>query len=188
MRLMTLAAAALLFATPAFAQNVKDSASILNELMPQDGGDSGGAVDVKKTRGLKKPAAGSTTAAAPAADPAATKPASSLIVLFASGSADLTDAGKAQLDQVGKALKDPSLSGMHFRIEGHTDTVGDPAGNKALSQRRATAVVAYLASQFGLDRTKFVPVGMGEDGLAVKTADQVAEPRNRRVVLINLDG
>jgi len=203
MRLLTLAtAAALLTAAapgfaPAFAQGVKDSKSILLELMPQGGGDaadSGGAVVIKKSRGIKHNGAAATpaaTATAVAATPDATpdaKPASSLIVLFASGSADLTDAGRAQLDQVGVALKDPSLGGAHFRIEGHTDTTGDAATNKALSERRAVAVVSYLAQQYGLDRGKFVPVGMGKDGLAVATPDQTPEPRNRRVVLINLDG
>ncbi len=203
MRLLTLAtAAALLTAAvpgfaPAFAQGVKDSKSILLELMPQggDAADSGGAVVIKKSRGIKHNGTAAATPAATATAVAATpdakpdpKPASSLIVLFASGSADLTDAGRVQLDQAGLALKDPSLSGAHFRIEGHTDTTGDAATNKALSERRAVAVVSYLAQQYGLDRGKFVPVGMGKDGLAVATPDQTPEPRNRRVVLINLDG
>ena len=193
MRRLLLATAAILMASaaPTLAQDVKDSNSILQELKPHpaaapapataapadDGSAADGAVVVKKSRGIKH-----------AAGPAAEKPASSLIVLFASGSADLTDAGRAQLDQVGAALKDPSLSGMHFRIEGHTDTTGDAQTNKALSARRAAAVVNYLASQYGLDRGKFVAVGMGKDGLAVPTPDQTDEPRNRRVVLINLDG
>ena len=180
MRLLTVASFATLIAaaTPALAQQMKDAGSILHDLAPHaiDAGAPAldGSVVVKKSRGIKH-------------SPAA-KPTSSLLVLFASGSADLTDAGRAQLNQLGAALKDPQLSGMHFCIEGHTDTVGDAQTNKALSERRANAVVSYLATQYGLERGKFEPVGMGKDGLAVPTPDQTDEPRNRRVVLINLDG
>ena len=75
-----------------------------------------------------------------------------------------------------------------MRIEGHTDTTGDDQTNLALSQRRAAAVVDYLASRYGVDRARLIAVGMGKGGLAVPTPDQTAEPRNRRVVVINLDG
>jgi outer membrane protein OmpA-like peptidoglycan-associated protein len=115
-------------------------------------------------------------------------PAASLPVLFASGSAELSDEGRAQLDKLGEALKDPQLAAAHFRIEGHTDTTGSDQTNQSLSQRRASAVVDYLATRFGVDRARLVAVGMGKRGLAVATPDQTAEPRNRRVLVINLDG
>ena len=184
MRRVTLASAALLLAvaTPAMAQTTVDTDSIVKSLTP-----GGGSVDAK-SRGIKHlattPAAGS--AAAPAMADA--KPSASLLVLFATGSADLSDAGRAQLDKLGAALKTPQLSAAHFRIEGHTDTTGDDQINQALSERRANAVVAYLVSQFGIDPKQLTAVGMGKQGLAVETPDQTAEPRNRRVVVVNLDG
>ena len=49
-------------------------------------------------------------------------------------------------------------------------------------------MVDYLASRYGVDRARLIAVGMGKGGLAVPTPDQTAEPRNRRVVVINLDG
>jgi OmpA-OmpF porin, OOP family len=201
MRLVILASAvALAAASPAAAQNA-DSNSIIKMLTPQGpkvGGSVGddGAVTDTNTRGIKRLAPSGTsasTAAAPAAHAAAAsaapvKPSASLLVLFASGSADLTNAGRAQLDQLGAALKDSKLSQSHFRIEGHTDTVGDDQTNLSLSERRAQAVIDYLVSQFGIDRAQLTGIGMGKEGLAVQTPDQTPEAHNRRVVIINLDG
>jgi outer membrane protein OmpA-like peptidoglycan-associated protein len=78
------------------------------------------------------------------------------------------------------------LSGYKFRIEGHTDTVGSAAYNKALSERRAEAVVGYIAKKFHVDPSRMQAVGMGEEGLLVATPPETAEPRNRRVEVINL--
>jgi len=184
MRLVILASAAILLAagTPAIAQNAVDTDSIVKSLTPH-----AGAVDAN-TRGIKHMSTGTNAAGTAASAAASAQPSASLLVLFASGSADLSDNGRAQLDKLGAALKTPGLSKSHFRIEGHTDTTGDDQTNLALSERRANAVVAYLVSQFGIDPAQLVAVGMGKQGLAVETPDQTAEPRNRRVVVINLDG
>ncbi|WP_254070516.1 OmpA family protein [Acidisphaera sp. L21] len=109
-----------------------------------------------------------------------------LTVQFATNSAQLTPEAVRTLDALGRALSSATLSSYRFRIEGHTDTVGSPDTNKALSARRAEAVVDYLATKFSLDRTRMEPVGMGEDGLLVQTPPQVADPRNRRVQVVNL--
>ena len=98
------------------------------------------------------------------------EPSVSLSVLLAIGSTVLTTAS-------GK-----------FRIEGHTDTVGTADANKALSAARAKAVADYLASTYHVDPSKLQAIGMGEDGLLVKTPAQTSEIRNRRVVIVNLGG
>jgi outer membrane protein OmpA-like peptidoglycan-associated protein len=123
-------------------------------------------------------------AARPAAPPEA--PSANLEVQFASNSAELTPAARATLDQLGKALTSSDLAGYRFRIEGHTDTVGSADQNKSLSAKRADAVVAYLNSVYHVDPTHLQAVGMGETELAVPTGPQVAEPRNRRVRVVNL--
>ena len=109
----------------------------------------------------------------------------SLSVLFATGSAELTPQATQTLNDLGRALTDPSLASYKFRVEGHTDTIGNPELNKALSERRAASVVAYLTSKFPVERARLQPVGMGQDGLLVPTPDQSPEPRNRRVLVIN---
>ena len=192
-------------ALPLAAQSNPSAADIINSLKPGSTMGSG-------TRGIR-PATGAAPAAeapvapappTPGATPSAPRPvaasqprptpppsapalpSANLEVQFASGSADLTPAARATLDQLGKALSSTELNGFRFRIEGHTDTVGSPEQNRALSATRADAVVSYLAQTYHLDRARMQPVGMGSDHLAVPTAQQVAEPRNRRVQVVNI--
>jgi outer membrane protein OmpA-like peptidoglycan-associated protein len=135
------------------------------------------------TRGLRVGPAAQGQAQLPASQPAI-----NLTVQFATGSADLTPQAIGVLDNLGKALSDQELAGYRFRIEGHTDTVGTHEFNKELSDRRAAAVVDYLANNFHVDRSRVEAVGMGEDRLLVPTPDQTPEPRNRRVLVVNIGG
>ena len=65
-------------------------------------------------------------------------------------------------------------------VEGFTDTTGSPDHNMALSQDRASNVGSYLIQQ-GVLAQRLIVAGHGESELKVSTADNVAEPRNRRV-------
>jgi outer membrane protein OmpA-like peptidoglycan-associated protein len=109
-----------------------------------------------------------------------------LTVNFATDSAELTPEAIRTLDELGRALASKDLAGYRFRIEGHTDTVGRRDYNQALSERRAQAVVDYVAKKYGVDPGRLQAVGMGETGLLVQTPPQTPEPRNRRVQVINL--
>jgi len=129
-------------------------------------------------------ASASVTPRAPLAQPNAASV--NLTVQFPTNSAELTPAAIATLSELGKALTDPSLSGNRFRIEGHTDTAGSADINKSLSERRAAMVVEFLATRFGVDRTRMQPIGMGADGLLVQTPPNTAEVRNRRVLVVNV--
>jgi outer membrane protein OmpA-like peptidoglycan-associated protein len=124
---------------------------------------------------------------APAAE-AEEGPSLDLTIVFQSGSTELTPQAAGTLAKLGKALSSPSLASYRFRIEGHTDTVGTKEGNQALSQARAEKVADYLEHDYGVSADRLQPVGMGEDGLLVATPDQTAEPRNRRVHIVNLGG
>ena len=151
---------------PARAQSNPSVEEMIRSLTPTPGGPATRGIHV----GQQPPAA----------------PAVSLNVLFATNSAELTPQAVQTLNDLGRALTDPSLASYRFRVEGHTDTVGSPGYNKALSDRRATAVAAYLAERFHVDPARLQPVGMGEDGLLVPTPDQTPESRNRRVLVVNL--
>jgi outer membrane protein OmpA-like peptidoglycan-associated protein len=104
-------------------------------------------------------------------------------VNFKTDSAKVEDSERPKLEasyvKVTEALaKHPDLRVTLF-IAGHTDTVGDAAYNLALSRRRAQAIARWFR-QRGLT----IPIGyegFGESALLVKTADEVDEPRNRRV-------
>ena len=63
---------------------------------------------------------------------------------------------------------------------GHTDTVGTDSYNLALSKRRAGAVRTELMHD-GVAGNLISTSGVGESDLAVPTAQNVNEPRNRRV-------
>jgi len=113
-------------------------------------------------------------------------PSVKLVVDFRSGSAELTPTAEHTLDALGQALTSSALGHDRFRIEGHTDTVGNPQTNKALSAHRAEAVSAYLEQKFGVDSARLEAVGLGSESLLVPTPDQTPEPRNRRVKIVNL--
>jgi OOP family OmpA-OmpF porin len=130
--------------------------------------------------------AGGSAAAGQAQPGAAKAPAVSMNVQFATGSAELTPQAIQTLTNLGQALNNPSLANYRFRIEGHTDTVGSPAYNQQLSQRRAETVVDYLATNFHIDRSRVQAIGMGEDGLMIRTPPQTPEERNRRVQVVNI--
>jgi outer membrane protein OmpA-like peptidoglycan-associated protein len=101
-------------------------------------------------------------------------------VFFALGSAALTAESRATISQAASdfaAGGSPSVS-----IVGHTDTTGSAEYNMRLSQRRAEAVGQALIDA-GVPAGAIVAAWRGQDDLAVPTADNVAEPRNRRVEL-----
>jgi outer membrane protein OmpA-like peptidoglycan-associated protein len=64
-------------------------------------------------------------------------------------------------------------------VAGHTDTVGGDAHNLKLSQARAQSIARWF-KEHGL-RIPVAYEGFGESALAVQTADNVDEARNRRV-------
>ncbi len=135
------------------------------------------------TRGIHRLAPSETASQTPADAPSV-----SITVNFASGSADLTPEAIQALDGLGAALSSDTLARYHFRVEGHTDTVGTPDANRALSRRRADAVVAYITKKFSVAPARLQPVGMGSDGMLIPTAAQVPEARNRRVKVVNIGG
>jgi outer membrane protein OmpA-like peptidoglycan-associated protein len=150
------------------------------------------------TRGIvpARPATPSSTTLASSSAPVAAAsvtnpcPAGSgvcdLYIEFETGSATLTPDAIVVLNNLGKALDSLKDKRFHFRVEGHTDTVGGEQFNLALSAQRADAVTLYLSSHFGVDPAALEPVGMGKDHPLVATPDQTPEPRNRRVQVINV--
>ena len=107
-------------------------------------------------------------------------------ILFPSGSAEIGGRSQQQLAKIAGVMTDPSLSGSHFRIEGHTDTVGTDAENQALSEARAHAVLDYLSEKLNVPRENLQAVGVGKSHLVVDTPDQTPEIRNRVVRIVRL--
>ena len=82
-------------------------------------------------------------------------------VLFAVNSATLGKEAKAQLDEL--ASKAPGGKNYMVEVRGFADPTGNAEKNLELSQRRANAVVQYLAAKHNIPmRRIMVPMGYGE--------------------------
>ena len=97
---------------------------------------------------------------------------------FNTGGASLTTESAAIIPVV---LEDVRRRGAAaVSIIGHTDTVGDDAFNERLGLARAQAI-AVMLQKTGLQALELNVVSHGKRNLLVQTADNVDEPRNRRV-------
>jgi OOP family OmpA-OmpF porin len=101
-------------------------------------------------------------------------------VYFELGGTTLTAASQQIMSEaMAEAL---ARSGSDIVVTGHTDTKGNGEQNDLLSRRRAQEVAQlFVERQFPAKRIE--AVGRGERELAVPTADEVDEPRNRRVTI-----
>lgn len=118
--------------------------------------------------------------------PVEESPSIDLDVNFEYKSAQLTADGRIMLDNLGRALNDPSLQKSHFLLAGHTDAVGGDAYNLALSRKRAQAVADYMSRQYGLESARFKVESFGRTKLFDPVNPDSAI--NRRVQVANLGG
>jgi OOP family OmpA-OmpF porin len=100
---------------------------------------------------------------------------------FVEGGTNLTPESHQALDGVVAAAL--ARSGADIIVTGHTDSVGSLPDNDELALRRAEEIRQLLV-QRGFPVERIEAVGRGERELAVPTADDVNEPRNRRVVIV----
>ncbi len=117
-------------------------------------------------------------AAALAAQPARQK---TYLLYFQAGGNQLTVSSQADFELVRKEVGERAAS--EIAVIGHTDRVGPAEGNDALSKRRAEAIREQLIGA-GVSATKIEAIGRGERDPLVPTADDVDEPKNRRVEII----
>src|SRR6202453_3652117 len=113
----------------------------------------------------------------------------SVSVTFAFDKSVLTKSDKEQLDGLGTQLS--SAKSFILEVTGGTDSVGNADYNYQLSQRRAEAVVQYLASKFNVPPHKFYLIGIGKDVAVDSNKTAAGRAKNRRVevqVLSNAAG
>jgi outer membrane protein OmpA-like peptidoglycan-associated protein len=102
-------------------------------------------------------------------------------VQFATGAASLNAEAKVALARfAGIVGIYPSLQ---FRIEGHTDSTGSEATNRALSLGRANSVRDYLVQQ-GVETARISVVGLGPDQPVADNSTSQGRARNRRVEIV----
>jgi len=100
------------------------------------------------------------------------------VVEFESGKATLTPSGRAILDEMIAAMQ--KVKGRKVEIIGHTDNVGLRATNQGLSQARAEAVKAYMASH-GINGELLTASGQGSDRPVSSNDTTEGRARNRRI-------
>jgi outer membrane protein OmpA-like peptidoglycan-associated protein len=119
------------------------------------------------------------------AEIAATKPKIDLEIRFDYNSAEISKSSEQAVEELAKALSDPSLKGSTFMVAGHTDAVGGESYNQQLSERRADTIKKILTEEFGISSSDLVTVGYGKT--KPKDPNAPMDPVNRRVQVVNMD-
>ena len=107
------------------------------------------------------------------------KSLSDVSVTFRFDKAALTASDKKKLDELAANLT--SARGYILEVTGGTDSTGDANYNYQLSQRRADAVVNYLAAKYNIPPHKFYLIGIGKDQEVASNRTAAGRAKNRRV-------
>ncbi len=141
------------------------------------------AFSASPPQGFKASTALRTKEPGPAIDAAACEPQIKAqltkgTVQFEVARAEIAAESAALLDRVaGVALR---CGNIDIEVAGHTDSDGAAASNKALSQRRAQAVVDYLVNA-GLEAGHLSAVGYGEERPIASNDTAEGKAQNRRI-------
>jgi OmpA-OmpF porin, OOP family len=110
-------------------------------------------------------------------------------VTFGFDKAVLTADDKTELDNFAAQLG--NAKSYILEVTGGTDSTGPAQYNYDLSQRRADAVVQYLASKYGIAAHRFYLIGIGKDKEVAPNTTAEGRRQNRRVeiqLLTNMGG
>jgi len=107
------------------------------------------------------------------------QPISNVSVTFGFDKYQLTKDDKEQLDTFAATLT--NAKSYIVEVTGGTDSTGDAQYNYALSQRRADAVVQYLASKYSIPAHRFYLIGIGKDKEVADNSTREGRAKNRRV-------
>jgi outer membrane protein OmpA-like peptidoglycan-associated protein len=106
-------------------------------------------------------------------------------VKFKFNSAEILPESGGILGEVKKVFDEhPEIKKV--RVEGHTDNVGKPAYNKALSQRRAASVMKWLTDH-GIDKKRLISEGFGQSEPIDTNDTDAGRANNRRVAFTILE-
>ncbi len=103
-------------------------------------------------------------------------------IYFDTGSDTIRPESTPTLKEIAAMLKEHG--DLKLTIEGHTDNVGKPEANLALSEQRAAAVKAYLVASEGIDAERLATTGLGDTKPATPNATPEGRQQNRRVELV----
>lgn len=107
------------------------------------------------------------------------RPMGDVSVTFGFDKSVLTKESKEQLDTFANQLG--SAKSYILEVTGGTDSTGPADYNYDLSQRRADAVVQYLASKYNVPARRFYLIGIGKDKEVAPNNTPEGRKQNRRV-------
>src|ERR1019366_6768471 len=107
------------------------------------------------------------------------KPVANASGTFGFDKAVLVKEDREQLDSFAGQLT--SAKGFILEVTGGTDSTGPAQYNYELSQRRADAVVQYLASKYEIPAHRFYLIGIGKDKEVASNTSAEGRKKNRRV-------
>jgi OmpA-OmpF porin, OOP family len=108
------------------------------------------------------------------------QPQQTAAVNFKTGSAVLLPESKTTLDDI--ASKALNAKGYVLEVSGYADSRGSIALNRALSQRRADAVIRYLVENHNIPLRRIItPYGYGELNPVAENDTKDGRAQNRRV-------
>jgi outer membrane protein OmpA-like peptidoglycan-associated protein/osmotically-inducible protein OsmY len=100
------------------------------------------------------------------------------IIRFARASAEIDRASTATLDKLSSIAR--SCPQVVIEVEGHTDAEGTPERKQRLSDRRAQAVLDYMA-RAGVDGRKLAAVGYADSRPIANNGTAEGRAKNRRI-------
>lgn len=101
-------------------------------------------------------------------------------ILFQTASSNLNNVSSEQIGNIATIMK--AIPIVEFKIGGYTDSTGDPAENKKLSQARAEAVMNALIEQ-GIDASRLTAEGYGSEFPVADNNTPEGREQNRRVAI-----
>ena len=105
-------------------------------------------------------------------------------IKFKADSAEVLASEKSRLDEIADVLK--LAPNSQFLIEGHTASVGKPAGEQKLSEERAKNIAAELAKR-GIPAANFICKGHGGNKPIASNDTNEGRAQNRRVEITILE-
>jgi outer membrane protein OmpA-like peptidoglycan-associated protein len=107
------------------------------------------------------------------------RPVVETAVHFGFNKDNLTKDAKEAIDQLAASVA--STKGYIITVEGATDSIGSSDYNYDLSQRRANAVIQYLAAEKSVPAYKIYLIGLGKDKPVESNKTSDGRAKNRRV-------
>ena len=105
-------------------------------------------------------------------------------ILFDVNSDKIKQQSYGVLKDIANVLSDNAS--LNVKIVGHTDSDGNDVNNLSLSKRRAEAVKAALAKDFGIDVSRIQTDGKGASEPIASNATEEGKANNRRVEFLKL--